>query len=396
MKGTFLAFLPLPGPGPGGAWGRQPTPWGPRAKGWRSPPAPPRDPAAAQGLVATQQAQYQPGEKPPQPVERRLAVGPHHPLGQPGSQPDGLHLPSGGPPAPNDRQGITLTFPHQQDLIFYGYGCTEAELRLGGTDADPGWPPLRRRGRAPRRGDPHRDGGPPPVPGLLPPPSDRQPGQPGDRLRLVGVPKPPRAQEAALQEAFQAFFAFPLPRTPAGPSPCPKRTGGGPEANAITQASIRPVGPDVALDCPLGPGGGRRLLHLRPPPGRPAGLPEVSQVPGGVRHLPPGPLGEPKGRLPGRPRQPGPGLPLDPQGAGGADLTLSADGQTLFLTTSQGEALTCAVVDTAGMTCRQTLSLPRRACTPSTGRDGTRADPATTDPAQLQPTVQLIPGRGSS
>ena len=76
------------------------------------------------------------------------------------------------------------------------------------------------------------------------------------------------------------------------------------------------------------------------------------------------------------------------------DLTLSDDGQTLFLTTSQGEALTCAVVDTAGMTCRQTLSLPPESLYPLHRENGTRADPATTDPAQLQPTVQLIPGEG--
>ena len=86
--------------------------------------------------------------------------------------------------------------------------------------------------------------------------------------------------------------------------------------------------------------------------------------------------------------------PLDPQGGRVLDLTLSDDGQTLFLTTSQGEALTCAVVDTAGMTCRQTLSLPPESLCPLHRENGTRADPATTDPAQLHPTVQLIPGEG--
>ena len=46
------------------------------------------------------------------------------------------------------------------------------------------------------------------------------------------------------------------------------------------------------------------------------------------------------------------------------------------------------------MTCRQTLSLPPESLYPIHRENGTRADPATTDPAQLQPTVQLIPGEG--
>ena len=72
--------------------------------------------------------------------------------------------------------------------------------------------------------------------------------------------------------------------------------------------------------------------------------------------------------------------PLDPQGGRVLDLTLSADGQTLFLTTSQGEALTCAVVDTAGMTCR------RRACTPSTGRTAPgQTRPPPTPPSSSPP-----------
>ena len=126
-----------------------------------------------------------------------------------------------------------------------------------------------------------------------------------------------RAQEAALQEAFQAFFAFPFAPDTRWAVTVSKEDRGGPEANAITQASIRPVGPDVALDCRWALGADAVYFTFIPTQGEAGSLPEVPQVPG-VRHLPPGPLGEPKGRLPGRPRQPGPGLPPGPPGGQGA------------------------------------------------------------------------------
>ena len=44
--------------------------------------------------------------------------------------------------------------------------------------------------------------------------------------------------------------------------------------------------------------------------------------------------------------------------------------------------------------CIRDSSLPPESLYPIHRENGTRADPATTDPAQLQPTVQLIPGEG--
>lgn len=395
MKGTFLAFLLCLALALGGLGAAAHT-LGTQGQGVEVSARPRQgDPAAAQGLVATQQAQYQPGRNRPGQWNGTLLWDLAIPLDNPAASRTACTFQRGDLPAPNDRQGITLTFPHQQDLTFYGYGCTEAELRLGGTDADPRLAPL------------YAD-----VASRTPPGETRtetvDPRQYLDCYPLQvtvnlasqetdydwSVSRTARAQEAALQEAFQTFFAFPFAPDTRWAVTVSKEDRGGPEANAITQASIRPVGPDVALDCRWALGADAVYFTFAPTQGEAGSLPEVSQVPGGYGIYRLALSENQKGAFQADPDSLALVYPLDPQGGRVLDLTLSADGQTLFLTTSQGEALTCAVVDTAGMTCRQTLSLPPESLYPIHRENGTRADPATTDPAQLQPTVQLIPGEG--
>ena len=151
MKGTFLAFLLCLALALGGLGAAAHT-LGTQGQGVEVSARPRQgDPAAAQGLVATQQAQYQPGRNRPSQWNGALLWDLTIPLDNPAASRTACTFQRGDLPAPNDRQGITLTFPHQQDLIFYGYGCTEAELRLGGTDADPRLAPLyagRARDRA--------------------------------------------------------------------------------------------------------------------------------------------------------------------------------------------------------------------------------------------------------
>ena len=250
MKGTFLAFLLCLALALGGLGAAAHT-LGTQGQGVEVSARPRQgDPAAAQGLVATQQAQYQPGRNRPGQWNGALLWDLTIPLDNPAASRTACTFQRGDLPAPNDRQGITLTFPHQQDLIFYGYGCTEAELRLGGTDADPRLAPL------------YAD-----VASRTPPGETRtetvDPRQYLDCYPLQvtvnlanqetdydwSVSQTARAQEAALQEAFQAFFAFPFAPDTRWAVTVSKEDRGGPEANAITQASIRPVGPDVALDC---------------------------------------------------------------------------------------------------------------------------------------------------
>ena len=162
MKGTFLAFLLCLALALGGLGAAAHT-LGTQGQAVAVSARPRQgDPAAAQGLVATQQAQYQPGRNRPSQWNGALLWDLTIPLDNPAASRTACTFQRGDLPAPNDRQGITLTFPHQQDLIFYGYGCTEAKLAWGEPTQTPGWPPSTptwpaapRRGRpAPRRWTP--------------------------------------------------------------------------------------------------------------------------------------------------------------------------------------------------------------------------------------------------
>ena len=282
MKGTFLAFLLCLALALGGLGAAAHT-LGTQGQAVAVSAHPHQgDPAAAQGLVATQQAQYQPGRNRPGQWNGTLLWDLTIPLDNPAASRTACTFQRGDLPAPNDRQGITLTFPHQQDLTFYGYGCTEAELRLGGTDADP------------RLASLYAD-----VASRTPPGETRtetvDPRQYLDCYPLQvtvnlanqetdydwSVSQTAREQEAALQEAFQAFFAFPFAPDTRWAVTVSKEDRGGPEANAITQASIRPVGPDVALDCRWALGADAVYFTFVPTQGEAGSLPEVPQVPGG-------------------------------------------------------------------------------------------------------------------
>ena len=319
MKGTFLAFLLCLALALGGLGAAAHT-LGTQGQGVEVSARPRQgDPAAAQGLVATQQAQYQPGRNRPSQWNGALLWDLTIPLDNPAASRTACTFHRGDLPAPNDRQGITLTFPHQQDLIFYGYGCTEAELRLGGTDADPRLAPL------------YAD-----VASRTPPGETRtetvDPRQYLDCYPLQvtvnlanqetdydwSVSQTARAQEAALQEAFQAFFAFPFAPDTRWAVTVSKEDRGGPEANAITQASIRPVGPDVALDCRWALGADAVYFTFAPTQGEAGSLPEVSQVPGGYGIYRLALAENQKGAFQADPDSLALVYPLDPQGGQGA------------------------------------------------------------------------------
>ena len=137
----------------------------------------------------------------------------------------------------------------------------------------------------------------------------------GDRLRLVGVPKPPGRRRPPCRR----------PSRPSSPPFAPdtrwavtvsKEDRGRAGGKRHHQASIRPVGRMWPWTARWALGADAVYFTFAPPRGGRPACRRSPRCPGGYGIYRLALSENQRGAFQARPRQPGPGLPLDPQGAG--------------------------------------------------------------------------------
>ncbi len=120
-----------------------PHPVGPGGGSGLLRPDPAGDPAAAQGLAATQQALCRPGYHTLGRATANLQWDLTFDLGDPAASRAAFSTPGEAAPEANLDAGVRVSFPHQGEMLFAGYGISAEALARGpGTRAStPGWSP---------------------------------------------------------------------------------------------------------------------------------------------------------------------------------------------------------------------------------------------------------------
>ena len=290
------------------------------------------DPAAAQGLVATQSCQYA------QTLLWDLTI----PLDRPAQSTTAFSAQGDVPAAANDDAGVYLRFPHQDVTL-----SAEPGYSLDNLPTSPALGPLYEQ--VARRTPPGQT-----RTEILDPSQflDAYPLQ--VTLDLAGQsPDYSQAEtfesqfDPSAQEAFQAFFRFPF-----APDTRWKVTVTKDQDGLLTQLAIAPTGEEFLTGTVSTVGAHTAYFTLTPSTQTGSTLPDFQQVPGGyglyrLRFL----TGE-GGRVQIDPDSLEMVYPLDPRAVSVLSLTLSPQEDTLFLVTIQEGQTRCLVLDTETMDLR--------------------------------------------
>ena len=296
------------------------------------------DPAAAQGLVATQSCQYA------QTLLWDLTI----PLDRPAQSTTAFSAQGDVPAAANDDAGVYLRFPHQDVTL-----SAEPGYSLDNLPTSPALGPLYEQ--VARRTPPGQT-----RTEILDPSQflDAYPLQ--VTLDLAGQsPDYSQAEtfesqfDPSAQEAFQAFFRFPF-----APDTRWKVTVTKDQDGLLTQLAIAPTGEEFLTGTVSTVGAHTAYFTLTPSTQTGSTLPDFQQVPGGyglyrLRFL----TGE-GGRVQIAPDSLEMVYPLDPQAVSVLSLTLSPQEDTLFLVTIQEGQTRCLVLDAETMDLRTAFSIP--------------------------------------
>ena len=296
------------------------------------------DPAAAQGLVATQSCQYA------QTLLWDLTI----PLDRPAQSTTAFSAQRDVPAAANDDAGVYLRFPHQDATL-----SAEPGYFLDNLPTSPALGPLYEQ--VARRTPPGQT-----RTEILNPSQflDAYPLQ--VTLDLAGQsPDYSQAEtfesqfDPSAQEAFQAFFRFPF-----APDTRWKVTVTKDQDGLLTQLAIAPTGEEFLTGTVSTVGAHTAYFTLTPSTQTGSTLPDFQQVPGGyglyrLRFL----TGE-GGRVQIDPDSLEMVYPLDPRAVSVLSLTLSPQEDTLFLVTIQEGQTRCLVLDTETMDLRTAFSIP--------------------------------------
>ena len=296
------------------------------------------DPAAAQGLVATQSCQYA------QTLLWDLTI----PLDRPAQSTTAFSAQRDVPAAANDDAGVYHRFPHQDATL-----SAEPGYFLDNLPTSPALGPLYEQ--VARRTPPGQT-----RTEILNPSQflDAYPLQ--VTLDLAGQsPDYSQAEtfesqfDPSAQEAFQAFFRFPF-----APDTRWKVTVTKDQDGLLTQLAIAPTGEEFLTGTVSTVGAHTAYFTLTPSTQTGSTLPDFQQVPGGyglyrLRFL----TGE-GGRVQIDPDSLEMVYPLDPRAVSVLSLTLSPQEDTLFLVTIQEGQTRCLVLDTETMDLRTAFSIP--------------------------------------
>ena len=358
------------------------------------------DPAAAQGLAATQQALCRPGYHTLGRATANLQWDLTFDLGDPAASRAAFSTPGEAAPEANLDAGVRVSFPHQGEMLFAGYGISAEALAQGAGDEsiDPRLVPLCLdvASRTPAGGSHTETVDPSQYLEAYPLQVDLDLADvtplPQSYADLGAADPAAQARNQAAQTAFQAFFSFPFAPDTRWEVTVTKGDSGWPNPDWISQITIRPTGPDPVMEVLSAPGKDAVYFAFTPTLREGGRLADFSQVPGGYGIYRLALSGNQGGDFQAQLDSLELVYPLDPQGGGVTGLTLSPDGSTLFLVTCQGGESTCAVLDTAEGTCRQTFPLPAAACYPLDRASG--LEDGALPPDRQQTTSYLLPGEG--
>ena len=362
------------------------------------------DPAAAQGLAATQQALCRPGYHTLGRATANLQWDLTFDLGDPAASRAAFSTPGEAAPEANLDAGVRVSFPHQGEMLFAGYGISAEALAQGAGDEsiDPRLVPLCLdvASRTPAGGSHTETVDPSQYLDAYPLLVDLDLADvtplPQSSADIEAIAQAAQAQNPAAREAFQAFFSFPFASDTRWEVTVTKADSDAPHPDWISQITIHPVGADPVMTVLSAPGKDAVYFAFTPALRTGGQLADFSQVPGGYgiyrMALSQNQAGDCQAQLDSLALV----YPLDPQEGSITGLTLSPDGSTLFLVTCQGGESTCAVLDTAAMTCRQTFPLPEGACYLLDRASGTPWHPGDGPlPLERQQAVTyLLPGEG--
>lgn len=344
MKRTFLALCLVLALVVGGVGAAAHTLWDQAGAVAFSAQTRQGDPAAAQGLAATQQALCRPGYHTLGRATANLQWDLTFDLGDPAASRAAFSTPGEAAPEANLDAGVRVSFPHQGEMLFAGYGISAEALAQGAGDEsiDPRLVPLCLdvASRTPAGGSHTETVDPSQYLDAYPLQVDLDLADvtplPQSSADLGAVEQAAQAQNPAAQEAFQAFFSFPFAPDTRWEVTVTKGDSGWPNPDWISQITIRPTGPDPVMEVLSAPGKDAVYFAFTPALGSGGQLADFSQVPGGYGIYRLALSGNQGGDFQAQLDSLELVYPLDPQGGGVTGLTLSPDGSTLFLVTCQG------------------------------------------------------------